>query len=862
MSFVNFNNKSELNQLGYTKTMVYAALLEAETKNVSKAKKMIADLKEEVTLNEALALFSNKLTAMSTLNSVAANYQPLLEGQFSWLTHDRGEQIGSERENTIDVWMFDNQGNMWYEKSYDGYGKFGNMDYYDLVAKMNGYSEEDLDIKVGKRNKIYRELREIGIALAFNELETRDKNGEVLFPALMSDPKGFNYKKHDFAEEAPHDPNQSWYQEPEYDEDEDYYESATNEAVFGVKDFNKILISYAIDTRADEIYIIKVDTVIKSGFPDVSKVPDKRFHGMFGMMLEDNWMKQYDKLPEVGDILPAPKKDKAFESKVNEGVMSDIDILAKEAKDFKSFVKEFKKAYGEAGDAKELESWLQSVYDNATMDESVAEATVTLDTTEPDAENLLKFIKKHKITMKPLNPNGGGDFDAYEYTGKRKDLETMISDIWGDKELIDSIKENTNVSEAYEVHYSDGVRAFKKFGNERQAIAFAKDLIKSRSGLQFVDVFKAGSGFHSTADTDAIVAFWGDGSYTDNVSKGDAKLAAKKINESEVNEARSINKIQKDWSKVTSDMKETVDKWKAAEEGELKTSLLAKLKSLTAQKHELEAELNAAVQLKDVDAELVGEAWVGPFQFTDKMSDDELKKMYDEAVSGYANWQKGFEHPKSDYKKAYQEIAKILKKRGVVVESVEVNEAGSVALKKGDIIKFEDGSSIYILGPKGNGYDYKDGREKGHHPKGWFDMMISSGKAVVESVETNEGNAFGAARAEAIAKGEKTFKVNGEEYDVESVDKEDKENSKEFVEEAKLTKAEKWMQLAEKLNRQLNEDLRADLKKFIKANQKELNELADADNWDAIHDMLRTEFDVKEGSKQEDELFTTFNFVF
>lgn len=862
MSFVNFNNKSELNQLGYTKTMVYAALLEAETKNVSKAKKMIADLKEEVTLNEALALFSNKLTAMSTLNSVAANYQPLLEGQFSWLTHDRGEQIGSERENTIDVWMFDNQGNMWYEKSYDGYGKFGNMDYYDLVAKMNGYSEEDLDIKVGKRNKIYRELREIGIALAFNELETRDKKGEVLFPALMSDPKGFNYKKHDFAEEAPHDPNQSWYQEPEYDEDEDYYESATNEAVFGVKDFNKILISYAIDTRADEIYIIKVDTVIKSGFPDVSKVPDKRFHGMFGMMLEDNWMKQYDKLPEVGDILPAPKKDKAFESKVNEGVMSDIDILAKEAKDFKSFVKEFKKAYGEAGDAKELESWLQSVYDNATMDESIAEATVTLDTTEPDAENLLKFIKKHKITMKPLNPNGGGDFDAYEYTGKRKDLETMISDIWGDKELIDSIKENTNVSEAYEVHYSDGVRAFKKFGNERQAIAFAKDLIKSRSGLQFVDVFKAGSGFHSTADTDAIVAFWGDGSYTDNVSKGDAKLAAKKINESEVNEARSINKIQKDWSKVTSDMKETVDKWKAAEEGELKTSLLAKLKSLTAQKHELEAELNAAVQLKDVDAELVGEAWVGPFQFTDKMSDDELKKMYDEAVSGYANWQKGFEHPKSDYKKAYQEIAKILKKRGVVVESVEVNEAGSVALKKGDIIKFEDGSSIYILGPKGNGYDYKDGREKGHHPKGWFDMMISSGKAVVESVETNEGNAFGAARAEAIAKGEKTFKVNGEEYDVESVDKEDKENSKEFVEEAKLTKAEKWMQLAEKLNRQLNEDLRADLKKFIKANQKELNELADADNWDAIHDMLRTEFDVKEGSKQEDELFTTFNFVF
>ena len=55
-------------------------------------------------------------------------------------------------------------------------------------------------------------------------------------------------------------------------------------------------------------------------------------------------------------------------------------------------------------------------------------------------------------------------------------------------------------------------------------------------------------------------------------------------------------------------------------------------------------------------------------------------------------------------------------------------------LKKGDIVKFKDGSSIHIIGPKGDGYDYKDGREKGHHPKGWFDMMISSGKAVVESV--------------------------------------------------------------------------------------------------------------------------------
>ena len=97
------------------------------------------------------------------------------------------------------------------------------------------------------------------------------------------------------------------------------------------------------------------------------------------------------------------------------------------------------------------------------------------------------------------------------------------------------IKESVN--EAYEVHYSDGVRAMKKFNDKNKAMSFAKDLIKTNKSLQFVDIFNAGPGFHSTADTDAIVAFWGDGSYTDNVAKKDSKLAAKKMNEAtEINE--------------------------------------------------------------------------------------------------------------------------------------------------------------------------------------------------------------------------------------------------------------------------------------------------------------------------------------
>ena len=148
------------------------------------------------------------------LNFTKAVFNPynpkvLNEGQFSWMTQDTEEQIGSERENTIDVWMYDNEGNSWYENKYAGYGEFGGMDYYELLAKMNGYSEEDL----GKG----QEMRNLGIDLAFKKLKTKDKGRKVLFPALVADGR-YNWKRHDFTQEAESDPNQSWYQEPEYDE--------------------------------------------------------------------------------------------------------------------------------------------------------------------------------------------------------------------------------------------------------------------------------------------------------------------------------------------------------------------------------------------------------------------------------------------------------------------------------------------------------------------------------------------------------------------------------------------------------------------------------------------------------------------
>lgn len=135
----------------------------------------------------------------------ATFFGSLTEGQFSWMTQDTGQQIGSQDENKISVYMFDDKGKYWFERDYEGYGVFGGKDYYELLDQMNGGS--------GDRSK--------GIDLAFD----KSKEGETLFPALVVSPSNFNYKTHDFTKEAEHDPNQSWYDASyeDDDEDDDYY---------------------------------------------------------------------------------------------------------------------------------------------------------------------------------------------------------------------------------------------------------------------------------------------------------------------------------------------------------------------------------------------------------------------------------------------------------------------------------------------------------------------------------------------------------------------------------------------------------------------------------------------------------------
>jgi hypothetical protein len=99
-----------------------------------------------------------------------------------------------------------------------------------------------------------------------------------------------------------------------------------------------------------------------------------------------------------------------------------------------------------------------------------------------------------------------------------------MANYWGLDELDESV-----VTENYEVIYSDGVSAMKKFRSEKQALDFMYKTIDSNKKLRDIAVYKPG--MYSTTQTELVVKFWGDGSYLDNVSKKDTDLAAKKLQE-------------------------------------------------------------------------------------------------------------------------------------------------------------------------------------------------------------------------------------------------------------------------------------------------------------------------------------------
>lgn len=83
-------------------------------------------------------------------------------GFFSFKTQDTRRSIANNasRKPTFDVYMVDNQGNQYHEPSYSGYGRFGGIDYFVLMAEMNSINEATDQQMRSKAIDLYYEPKE------------------------------------------------------------------------------------------------------------------------------------------------------------------------------------------------------------------------------------------------------------------------------------------------------------------------------------------------------------------------------------------------------------------------------------------------------------------------------------------------------------------------------------------------------------------------------------------------------------------------------------------------------------------------------------------------------------------------------
>jgi hypothetical protein len=111
-------------------------------------------------------------------------------GFFSWKTMDTDTSIPNQYSNrkTFRVQMMDNKGNVWTEDNYEGYGRFGGKDYYELLAEMNGFTSD----KTG--DEYTDEARGEGIYLAFDGNGSGVGTEGVYYPNLVEQAKGWRYE--------------------------------------------------------------------------------------------------------------------------------------------------------------------------------------------------------------------------------------------------------------------------------------------------------------------------------------------------------------------------------------------------------------------------------------------------------------------------------------------------------------------------------------------------------------------------------------------------------------------------------------------------------------------------------------------
>jgi hypothetical protein len=99
-------------------------------------------------------------------------------GFFSWKTSDTNKSICNiySKRPTFKVHMITEDGQVFTELNYEGYGVFGGKDFYTLLAELNGLTTKNED-----------ELRSKAIDLCFENNPSGDYNGKFKMPKLVEE---------------------------------------------------------------------------------------------------------------------------------------------------------------------------------------------------------------------------------------------------------------------------------------------------------------------------------------------------------------------------------------------------------------------------------------------------------------------------------------------------------------------------------------------------------------------------------------------------------------------------------------------------------------------------------------------------
>ena len=135
-------------------------------------------------------------------------------GQFSWLAVDTNSPIYNDgtAKQTVTMVFKDTNGEIKAvtESDYEGYGIFGGLDYYEVLAEMNGITSP-----IKNADERTEDLRIKGIDLVYNCIDASIQYPQLYLGIPMME-------RVNFANRVMEDPKQGWGQQDDSEGDSDW----------------------------------------------------------------------------------------------------------------------------------------------------------------------------------------------------------------------------------------------------------------------------------------------------------------------------------------------------------------------------------------------------------------------------------------------------------------------------------------------------------------------------------------------------------------------------------------------------------------------------------------------------------------